>query len=294
MVLSVREHGKTRTQTGSRGSRSLGIRTHVVLVVAVVLIAVVARPSSADHERVEQYHVIELSLTGPHCGPTYVPARDVHLGVAFRHESGSPTIRVAALFDGDGRGGNAGNVFKVRFCPPYAGTWTVVEIRSNVATPRGVRVGDKLTCTPSSHPGFWIADGRWYRRSDGSHPCIVGNTHYTFLSRRRSSRDPRGVAIDKTPVESIRGNARFYKKLRFSLTGGRYPDPSLKPFLDDRGQQTDDGRFSFRPNPAWFRARSCRHDSFRRSYTSPEVSRSYLRRIQSLQGLFSCPPKKSP
>ncbi len=87
----------------------------------------------------------------------------------------------------------------------------------------------------------------WCGRQEGT-----GNTHYTFLSRRRSLRDPRGVAIDKTPVESIRGNARFYKKLRFSLTGGRYPDPSLKPFLDDHGKQTDDGRFSFRPNPAWF------------------------------------------
>ena len=25
--------------------------------------------------------------------------------------------------------------------------------------------------------------------------------------------------------------------------------------LDDHGKQTDDGRFSFRPNPAWFRDR---------------------------------------
>jgi hypothetical protein len=143
--LSLREHGKTRMQTGSRGPLPPGIRTHVVLAFAVALIAVVARRSAADQERVERYHVIELSLSGPHCRPTDVPARDVHLGVAFRHESGSPTIRVAAFFDGDGHGGNAEDVFKVRFCPPHPGTWTVVEIRSNVATPRGVRVGDDNT-----------------------------------------------------------------------------------------------------------------------------------------------------
>ena len=106
-MLSSRRDEKTRTQTDSPGLWSRRIRTRVVRAIAlvlIVLIAVVARPSAADHERVERYHVIELSLSGPHCRPTDGPARDVHLGVAFRQESGSPTIRVAAFFDGDGHG----------------------------------------------------------------------------------------------------------------------------------------------------------------------------------------------
>lgn len=50
-------------------------------------------------------------------------------------------------------------------------------------------------------------------------------------------------------------NARFFKKVRFGLQNGQYPHPSEKPWLDDAGQPTDDGNFSHRPNPRWFRER---------------------------------------
>ncbi len=216
------------------------------LTVVTCLLAV-GSALAADLGEVRQHHVAELELTGPSFGPRDAPSRDIELVVAFRHESGAPTVAVHGFWDGDGRGGAGGNVFKVRFRPTRPGRWQVVKTDSNRDRLRGQHEGDTLRCTASSHPGSWIVDGRWYRRSDGSHPYIVGNTHYTFLSRRNNRGD---VASD--PVEDIKTNARYYKKLRFSLAGGRYPDPKLKPFLDDEGRQTDDGRFSFRPNPGWF------------------------------------------
>lgn len=197
-------------------------------------------------EVVPQFHVTEISFVGPHCGPRDAPARDIELVVTWQHESGA-SVRVYGFWDGDGRGGSSGDVFKVRFCPSRAGLWRIVKTESNNARLRGQHEGETVRCESSSHPGFWMADGRWYRRSDGSHPMIVGNTHYSFLSGQTVHGPRRG-----TPVDDVRANARYYKKLRFSLTGDRYPDPQVKPFFDDRGQPSDDGRYSMRPSPQWF------------------------------------------
>ena len=208
------------------------------------------RLRAAEHGDVPRFHVAEVTFVGPKVGPSDTPARDVELAVSFRHESGEPTVRVYGFWDGDGKGGDRGNVFKVRFCPTRVGRWRIVETTSNRAELKRQRLGDSLLCIASTHSGFWIAAGRWYKRSDGSHPFIIGNTHYSFLSRR-NDKGP----VNTSPLDDMRSNARFYKKLRFSLFGDRYPDPKQKPFLDDRGQQTDDGRHSVRPNPSWFQQR---------------------------------------
>ena len=92
---------------------------------------------------------------------------------------------------------------------------------------------------------------RWYRRSDGSHQYIIGNTHYSFLSGYRDGDRPSGNDI----AQDVARNAEYFKKLRFGLHGDRYPHPTEKPFLDDEGRPTDDGDFSHRPNPAWFHER---------------------------------------
>lgn len=201
---------------------------------------------AADLGTVSQYHVLQIEWRGPLQRPHDTPARDVQLDVTFRHESGQERT-VPGFWDGDGRGGREGDVFRVRFCPTLPGRWVVAVVASNRAELRGQRVGDSLQCVAGSHPGFWIAQGRWYRRSDGSWPMIVGNTHYAFLSRH----GPDGPR-DTDPVQDIRANAEYYKKLRFSLTGDRYPDPRVKPFLDEQGHPSDDGVHASRPNPEWF------------------------------------------
>ena len=203
------------------------------------------------------FSVVELALEGPTCGPADAPARDVTLTATFRHESGDPAYTVHGFWDGDGRGGVRGNVFKVRFCPTVAGRWTVEAVASNHRALAGQRRGAVVVATPSDHPGFWMPDpdspdGRWYRRSDGSHPYIVGNTHYTFLSRM--TRDgPR--AGGRSIADDVKANAACFTKLRFGVHGGRYTNPDAKPYIDDRGRPTDDGDFSHRPNPAWFHER---------------------------------------
>jgi len=178
----------------------------------------------------------------------------VELVTQWRHETGL-TYTIHGFWDGDGKGGPAGNAFKVRFCPTAVGAWTLVKTSSNRTELDGQNEGHRIVCTASEHLGFWLVDaeqaaGRWYKRSDGSHPHIFGNTMYTFLSERNDT-GPSGGNI----ADDIRRNAEYFKKVRFSIVPDRYPHPNAKPFLDDTGQPTDDGDFSHRPNPAWFRDR---------------------------------------
>lgn len=226
----------------------------ILTVLALSLFA--AAPGASAAPIATLYRVYELVFEGPVCGPTDAPARDVELVTKWRHASGEPTYTIHGFWDGDGRGGAAGNVFKVRFCPTQTGKWTLVETSSNDARLRGRHEGHTIECTASTHPGFWLVDegqtgGRWYRRSDGSHPYLFGNTMYSFLSEYDKD-GPTGGNI----ADDIRGNARHFKKVRFSIMGDRYPHPKVKPFLDDAGKPTDDGDFSHKPNPAWFRNRA--------------------------------------
>ena len=224
-----------------------------LLGLSLLVVALAPRMArGADLGTVPQHGVYELRLAGPRLSAADAPARDVELFVTFRHESGKPELRLPGFWDGDGKGGPEGDVFAVRFCPTKPGKWTVVRTESNRPELRGRREGDTLACTPSKHPGFWVPDGRWYKRSaDGSHPFVVGNTHYSFLSRRN---DQGPVKTD--PVEDVRRNAEYFGKLRFTLMSDRYPDPDDTPFLDDAGEPSDDGKYSFRPNPRWFRTRA--------------------------------------
>lgn len=203
---------------------------------------------------VPQFDVHDVAFEGPTVRAGDSPATDVTLGTTWRHESGT-VHELAGFFDGDGSGEPSGNVFCVRFTPTKPGEWRLIRTASNVPALAGAREGLTITCVESDHPGFWEVDTespdrRWYRRSDGSHPYLVGNTHYSFLSEH----DADGPH-DSDVATDVAANAAYFDKLRCSITADRYPDPDCKPFLDDRGEQTDDGEWSHRPNPAWFRDR---------------------------------------
>ncbi|UCD53571.1 MAG: DUF4038 domain-containing protein [Phycisphaerales bacterium] len=229
---------------------------NLLRVFSCVLLALITSGSTSSSAATEVpcYGVHEVDFEGPTCGPADTPARDVELVTQWRHESGG-TYTIHGFWDGDGTGGIRGNVFKVRFCPTSPGHWRLVRTTSNAAELNGQKEGLAIACTASHRPGFWEVDrtqmaGRWYQRSDGSHPYIFGNTMYTFLSERNNTGPSSGNIAD-----DMRGNAEYFKKVRFSITGGRYPHPTAKPFLDNEGRPTDDGNFSHRPNPAWFHQR---------------------------------------
>jgi len=217
-------------------------------------------------EKVQLYDVHEITLSGPTYGSVDSPTCQVDLVTKWRHESGQPSYQIYGFWDSNGKGGQSGNVFKVRFCPTKLGKWTLVKTTWHGHLGRvftgwkpvpqselnGQKEGYSIVCVSSFRKGFWEVDeddarGRWYKRSDGSHQYIFGNTMYSFLSEY-DDKGPTGGNI----ADDISRNSRYFKKVRFSITGDRYPHPEEKPFLDNSGKPTDNGNFSHRPNPAWF------------------------------------------
>ena len=204
-----------------------------------VLPFALALGSAGAETEVPRYGLHEVLFEGPAYGPSDAPARDVELVTQWRHETGL-ACTIHGFWDGDGAGGVSGSVFKVRLCPTHTGLWTLIRTSSNKPKLDGQNEGLQIVCTASEHPGFWEVDraqtaGRWYKRSDGSHPYIFGNTMYTFLSERNDT-GPSGGNI----ADDIRSNAEYFKKVRFSITGGRYPHPTAKPFLNHAGRPTDE------------------------------------------------------
>ncbi len=230
-------------------------RTVILLLLMAVLLSGWTVPAQ-NAASGEIYSVIELSFRGPQQGPKDTPARDVDFWVRFQHESGAPEYKVHGFWDGDGKGGSTGNVFKVRFTPTKPGRWRMAEVHSNAKELARQKQGETIVARSSSKPGFWLVDqespgGRWYKRSDGSRQYIIGNTQYSFLSGYKDGNNPSGVDI----AADVANNARYFKKLRFTFHPDRYPHPQEKPFLDDDGRPVDAGDYSHRPNPKWFHER---------------------------------------
>lgn len=231
----------------------------IVLLLGLRASAAFAAPTSAPElARGPVYSVIELTFTGPVQNPADAPARDVELTATLRHESGQPEYRIPGYYDGDGRGGLAGSVFKVRFTPTKPGRWNLREVKSNARELDGQHQGATLSATPApaTAKGFWLVDEqspgrRWYKRSNGTHDYIVGNTMYSFLSETYYGGRSNGSSV----ARDIRGNADYFKKIRFSVPGDLYPHATVAPFLDESGKPTYNGDHSHRPNPQWFQQR---------------------------------------
>jgi hypothetical protein len=232
----------------------LSVQTTFLALVSIFLCFITVNAASLG--TTDLYSPIEITFNGPSFGASDAPSRDVDFWVRFQHQSGSPSYKVHGFWDGDGKGGSRGNIFRVRFCPTREGRWNLVEVYSNQKELSGQHKNDHVTARRSKLHGFWEVDrsspgNRWYKRSSGTHQYIFGNTMYSFISETYVEGKPNGSSI----ARDIKGNADYFKKLRFSPIGDLYPHPTDKPFFDNSGNQTADGNSSHRPNPQWFRNR---------------------------------------
>ena len=93
------------------------------LAVMMPLVCVCPSLWAVEIAQTAQCSVVELAFDGPLQSPKDVPARDIDFWVLFRHESGPREYKIHGFWDGDGKGGTTGNVFKIRFCPTPPGRW---------------------------------------------------------------------------------------------------------------------------------------------------------------------------
>ncbi len=228
-------------------------RTYHLKLVSLIICCLFLVVQSFAQTPVSQFDVYELRFDGSEYQVTDNPVRDVELVSTWQHEGGT-TLNVYGFFDGDGKGDAKGNIFKVRFCPTLPGKWTLVNTRSTDPELAGQHVGHEIICSQSKHRGFWLVDAatqnRWFKRSDGSHPYILGNTMYSFLSETFQGK-PTGGTI----TQDVERNSAFFNKIRFGITGNTYPHPEDRPFIDDEGKPSNNGMYAHRPNPGWFQKR---------------------------------------
>src|SRR5262245_54410652 len=93
------------------------------------------------------------------------PFRDVQLNAVFTSPS-SRIVKFAGYYDGDGHGGQDGQVWKLRFMPDEAGVWSYAGSFSDGAPgPRG-----KFTCVAEgAKPGPLRVDGTRLKFADGKY-----------------------------------------------------------------------------------------------------------------------------
>jgi hypothetical protein len=223
-----------------------------IKLLSIVLTLFLFSVCSFAAEDIPLYTVYELNFQGINYKSKDNPVRDIELLTTWQHESSMHTIRIYGFFDGNGKGNIEGSCFKVRFCPVEPGVWTLKQVQSNDKMLNGQHQGLQVNATQSDHPGFWEIDtnntgNRWYKRSNGTHQYITGNTMYSFLAEYNKEKPSDGNIKD-----DVIGNSGYFKKIRIGITADRFPNPKSKPFLDEGGKPTDDGNYSNRPNPEWF------------------------------------------
>jgi len=104
-----------------------------------------------------KWHKVEVVLAGPESSVTADPNPfEILVTVAFEGPGG--TFKVPAFYDGDGRGGPSGNVWKARFSPNATGRWTFI---ASSGEPR--LDGDHGSFTVDAAPGDAPAFFRWGR-----------------------------------------------------------------------------------------------------------------------------------
>ncbi|HPF02025.1 MAG TPA: DUF5060 domain-containing protein [Bacteroidales bacterium] len=225
---------------------------NILKLLSASLLLMIIPGKSETTDNVPLYSVIEIGFEGKRYVVTDNPVRDIVLQTTWINEDSRKTLTVYGFYDGDGSGNPSGNIFRVRFCPTETGKWTLIRVVSNDRKLNGQHEGLQINATASEHHGFWMPDpespgSRWYKRSDGTHQYITGNTMYSFLSEYFRDKPAGGNIRDDIIKNSI-----YFKKVRIGITGDRYPHPSSKPFLDFTGNPTDDGNYSHRPNTEWF------------------------------------------
>ena len=128
-----------------------------------------ADPCSTGLIAVPKWRMLEIALSGT-TSPAN-PFTDTTLSATLT----SPTNRIITVdgyYDGDGRGGQVGNQWKMRLTPDELGTWTWATT-SNDAGLDGVN--GQFECVMSGDPGPVAAVDHHFFQADGDPVFLIGN-----------------------------------------------------------------------------------------------------------------------
>ena len=141
-------------------------------------VGVCAERNLGDLGTFHKWHKVEVALPGPDSSVTADPNPfAVLVTVAFEGPGG--TFKVPGFYDGDGKGGSSGNVWKVRFSPNATGQWTFTS-SSREPGLDGYRGRFTVDAVPGDAPALlkWgrlqYAGGHYLKFADGGYWIKAG------------------------------------------------------------------------------------------------------------------------
>jgi hypothetical protein len=180
----------------------------------------------------EQWGITELAIDGPSHGNPFV---DVELSADFTDAQGLSTP-AGGFYDGAG-------VYRIRFQPPHAGTWTY-------ATTSTARSLDGLRGTvevappgPGNHGPVGVADRFHFAYRDGTRFVPAGTTCYAWTHQPQAVQERTLATLAASPFRKLR-MCVFPKSYLFNTN-----EPDRYPFARDGEGDWDFTRF----DPEFFR-----------------------------------------
>jgi hypothetical protein len=141
---------------------------------------------------------------------------------------------VDGFFDGDGKGGQQGTIWKVRICPYASGEWAWQTVKGDAYDSRLDGLKGKFLCTDNGDPGGVIAEKKHFRFQDGDYIYLQGTfldfahglrTTHTFMSE---------TTTDAQREQIIERHVNFHRVNKFNIylaNRGDYESQSVTPWL---------------------------------------------------------------
>ncbi|NLG70990.1 MAG: DUF5060 domain-containing protein [Chloroflexi bacterium] len=96
------------------------------------------------------------------------------------HDPTGKTFLIDGFYDGDGRGGQEGRVWKARLTPYMPGRWTWRTVEGDQPDPELFGLSGEIECLPGENSGGVVRQGKYFALQNGEPIYLVG--HFLDLS----------------------------------------------------------------------------------------------------------------
>ena len=151
-----------------------------VSTVCVLAVSCLSPPTIAQEPQVGKYKTLELVFAADNTPAN--PFDTYLLRLELTDPSGT-SFEIDGFYDGDGDGGQNGNVWKARICPYETGTWSWQTVQGDAPDAGLAGLSGEFTVVESGDLGAVVNDGTYFRMQEGPFIFLYGN----FLAPARAS-----------------------------------------------------------------------------------------------------------
>lgn len=143
-------------------------------------------------------------------------------------------FQIDGFFDGDGKGGQNGKIWKARITPDIAGTWSWRTVEGDQPDKGLANLSGQFEAIANENPGGVIADGKYFSFQNGDTIYLMGNfldfgnglrTTQTFMSETTSDSQRNAIILRQRDFHAVN------KANIFIANKGDYNNQSVTPWL---------------------------------------------------------------